>query len=69
MAITAEMIKVKLHGSGEVFTLPPFIDELEEAPPGGYKLRSTGELWAILTLLGASNASRQLRKIACQTHQ
>lgn len=47
MEITAEIveiIKVKLHGSGEAFTLPPFMDELEEAPPGEYKLRSTGEV-------------------------
>lgn len=50
--ITAEVITVKLQGSGEMMTLPPFVNELEEAPPGEYKLRSTGEVVVNPDLIG-----------------
>lgn len=37
-------IVVELHGSGEEFTLPPGLSNLQEAPKGDYRLRSTGEV-------------------------
>lgn len=42
--IEATIIAIRLHGSNEEFTLPPDLDAINEAPPGEYKLRSTGEV-------------------------
>ncbi len=50
--ITAEVIKVRRPDSEELFTLPPFVDELEPAPPGEYRLRSTGEVVVNPDLIG-----------------
>jgi hypothetical protein len=36
-----EMLSVRRDDNGEIFTLPP---EVEPAPPGEYRLRSTGEV-------------------------
>lgn len=35
------LITVRLHGTNEEFTLPP---EVDEAEPGEYRIRSTGEI-------------------------
>jgi len=37
----APVLTVRLHGTGEEFTLPP---DVREAEPGEYRLRSTGEM-------------------------
>lgn len=50
--ITSELLKIKLNSTGEIFTLPPFANELEIALPGEYKLRSTGEVVVNPDLLG-----------------
>jgi hypothetical protein len=38
------MVTVRLHDSDEDFTLPPALDAFEEATPGEYRLRGTGEV-------------------------
>ena len=50
--ITAEVIAVRFHNSEEIATLPPFVNELKAAPPGEYKLRSTGEVVSNPDLIG-----------------
>jgi hypothetical protein len=37
-------IVVRLRGSGEEHNLPPDPSQFQEAPPGEYRLRSTGEV-------------------------
>ena len=37
-------IVVKLNNSDDEYTLPPDLSAIEEAPPGEYRLRSTGEV-------------------------
>jgi hypothetical protein len=39
-----DAVVLRLHGSDEEFTLPPALDAFEPAPPGEYRLRSTGEV-------------------------
>lgn len=43
-AADATRITLRLHGTGEEFTLPPALDAFQEAPPGEYRLRATGEI-------------------------
>ena len=50
--INERCMVVKLQSSDETFTLPPFVDELEPAPEGEYKLRSTGEIIVNPDLIG-----------------
>ena len=50
--INEHVMLVKLQGSDETFTLPPFVAELEPAPEGEYKLRSTGQIIVNPDLLG-----------------
>ena len=41
--IHRDYVRVKLN-NGNLFTLPTAFESLEEAPPGEYSLRSTGEI-------------------------
>lgn len=50
--INERVIAVRLQGSDDVFTLPPFVEELEPAPEGEYKLRAMGEIVVNPDLLG-----------------
>src|SRR5438093_13612744 len=43
-AIDERQVTVELSGSGEECTLPPDLSAFSEAPPGDYRLRSTGEV-------------------------
>ena len=52
LEINARVMVVKIHDSGEKFTLPPFVNDLESAPEGEYRLRSTGEIVVNPDLLG-----------------
>ena len=38
-----EVVRVRL-GTGEEFTLPPALEAFDEAEPGEYRLRDTGEV-------------------------
>ncbi len=40
----AEVLTLQVAGTTEVCTLPPDLDAFEPAPPGHYKLSSTGEV-------------------------
>jgi len=44
VAFDETIVTMKLAGSGKEFTLPPMLDAFEEAEPGEYRLRSTGEV-------------------------
>lgn len=50
--ITAQVINVKLRGSEQILALPPFVNELEPAASGEYKLRATGEVVINPDLIG-----------------
>jgi hypothetical protein len=39
-----DVIEVRRADTGEIFTLPPAPDAFAPAPPGDYRLRSTGEV-------------------------
>lgn len=39
-----EGIVIKLSNSDEEYTLPPVLSAIQEAPPGEYRFRSTGEI-------------------------
>jgi hypothetical protein len=42
--IDETVIAIRLNDSDEEFTLPPDLDAIQEAAPGEYRLRSTGEV-------------------------
>jgi hypothetical protein len=52
-AIDESKITMRLHGSDEDFTLPPYPEGFEPAEPGEYTLRSTGEVVVNPDLLGS----------------
>lgn len=60
--IEATVIAVRLPGSNEEFTLPPDLDAINEAPPGEYKLRSTGEVVVNPDLLATWTVTQQKPK-------
>jgi hypothetical protein len=39
-----EVIEVRRADTGDIFTLPPALEAFAPAPPGEYRLRSTGEV-------------------------
>jgi hypothetical protein len=44
VAIDADVLTIRQRGSGEDFTLPPDLDAFQDAAPGEYRLRTTGEV-------------------------
>lgn len=53
VAVDESVIKVELQSTKEIFTLPPFLNELQEAAQGEYKLRSTGQTVTNPDLIGS----------------
>lgn len=55
---TEEQILVRLS-TGELFSLPPDLSSTEPAPPGEYRLRSTGKIVVNPDYLTTWNVTRQ----------
>src|SRR3712207_3768173 len=43
-AVDEEVVTMRLHGSDQEFTLPPALEAFQQAAPGEYLLRGTGEV-------------------------
>ena len=54
-------ISLQGHGAGKTFSLPPDLGALQPAPPGEYRLKSTGEVVSNPDYLAAWTVSRPAR--------
>ncbi len=52
-AVDETKMTMRLHGSDEEFTLPPYPEGFKPAEPGEYTLRTTGEVVVNPDLLGS----------------
>jgi hypothetical protein len=43
-SVSEDVIEVRRADNGDIFTLPPALEAFKPAPPGAYRLKSTGEV-------------------------